>query len=97
MNLVKVLLYGETEFWFVLIKVLAVIGMIIFGLWLLFSGLGGEHASMDNLWRYNGFSATGWHGLLLSLAVVMFSFRGLELICITQQKTVIRKKNTESG
>lgn len=48
-NLVKVLLYGETEFWFVLIKVLAIIGMIIFGLWLLFSGFGGEHASMDNL------------------------------------------------
>ncbi|TGB89637.1 aromatic amino acid transporter AroP, partial [Salmonella enterica subsp. enterica serovar Enteritidis] len=65
------------------IKVLAIIGMIGFGLWLLFSGHGGEHASIDNLWRYNGFFATGWHGLLLSLAVIMFSFGGLELIGIT--------------
>ncbi|EHC75453.1 Phenylalanine-specific permease [Salmonella enterica subsp. enterica serovar Minnesota str. A4-603] len=63
--------------------VLAIIGMIGFGLWLLFSGHGGEHASIDNLWRYNGFFATGWHGLLLSLAVIMFSFGGLELIGIT--------------
>ncbi|QUJ03080.1 hypothetical protein KCP71_24605 [Salmonella enterica subsp. enterica] len=29
-------------------KVLAIIGMIGFGLWLLFSGHGGEHASIDN-------------------------------------------------
>lgn len=82
-NLVNVRLYGETEFWFALIKVLAIIGMIGFGLWLLFSGHGGEHASIDNLWCYNGFFATGWHGLLLSLAVIMFSFGGLELIGIT--------------
>lgn len=34
-NLVNVRLYGETEFWFALIKVLAIIGMIGFGLWLL--------------------------------------------------------------
>ncbi len=46
-NLVNVRLYGETEFWFALIKVLAIIGM------------------------------------LLSLAVIMFSFGGLELIGIT--------------
>lgn len=77
-NLVNVRLYGETEFWFALIKVL-----IGFGLWMLFSGNGGEHASIENLWRYNGFFATGWNGLILSLAVIMFSFGGLELIGIT--------------
>ena len=80
---VNVRLYGETEFWFALIKVLAIIGMIGFGLWLLFSGHGGEKASIDNLWRYGGFFATGWNGLILSLAVIMFSFGGLELIGIT--------------
>lgn len=82
-NLVNVRVYGETEFWFALIKVLAIIGMIGFGLWMLFSGHGGERASFDNLWRYNGFFATGWHGLVLALAVIMFSFGGLELIGIT--------------
>lgn len=82
-NTVNVRLYGETEFWFALIKVLAIIGMIGFGLWLLFSGHGGEKASIDNLWRYGGFFATGWNGLILSLAVIMFSFGGLELIGIT--------------
>ena len=82
-NLVNVRLYGETEFWFALIKVLAIIGMIGFGIWMLFTGHGGERASINNLWQYNGFFATGWHGLVLSLAVIMFSFGGLELIGIT--------------
>ena len=83
LNIIDVKGYGETEFWFALIKVLAIIGMIGFGLWLLFSGHGGEKASIDNLWRYGGFFATGWNGLILSLAVIMFSFGGLELIGIT--------------
>lgn len=82
-NLVNVRLYGETEFWFALIKVLAIIGMIGFGLWLLFFGYGGEKASIDNFWRYGGFFATGWNGLILLLAVIMFFFGGLELIGIT--------------
>ncbi|WP_437615538.1 phenylalanine transporter [Erwinia sp. V71] len=82
-NMVNVRLYGEMEFWFALIKVLAIIGMIGFGLWLLFSGHGGERASVDNLWQHGGFLATGWHGLILALAVIMFSFGGLELIGIT--------------
>jgi phenylalanine-specific permease len=82
-NLVNVRLYGEMEFWFALIKVLAIIGMIGFGIWLLASGHGGERASINNLWQHGGFLATGWHGLILSLAVIMFSFGGLELIGIT--------------
>ncbi|WP_121500598.1 phenylalanine transporter [Entomohabitans teleogrylli] len=83
MNLVNVRMYGETEFWFALIKVVAILGMIGFGLWLLFSGQGGEQAGFANLWRHGGFFAAGWHGLVLSLAVIMFSFGGLELIGIT--------------
>ena len=83
LNLVNVRLYGEAEFWFALIKVLAIIGMIAFGLWMLFGGHGGSKAGFDNLWKHGGFLATGWHGLILSLAVIMFSFGGLELIGIT--------------
>ncbi|MGQ7196810.1 mechanosensitive ion channel domain-containing protein, partial [Escherichia sp. HC-TM1] len=75
-NLVNVRLYGETEFWFALIKVLAIIGMIGFGLWLLFSGHGGEKASIDNLWRYGGFFATGWNGLIGQSPAILISGLG---------------------
>ncbi|MGY0162598.1 amino acid permease [Edwardsiella tarda] len=83
LNMVNVRLYGETEFWFALIKVAAILGMIAFGSWLLLSGEAGPQAGLDNLWRHGGFLAHGWEGLVMALAVIMFSFGGLELIGIT--------------
>lgn len=83
LNMVNVRLYGETEFWFALIKVAAILGMIAFGSWLLLSGEAGPQAGLDNLWRHGGFLAHGWGGLVMALAVIMFSFGGLELVGIT--------------
>lgn len=82
-NLTHVKLYGEMEFWFALIKVVAILGMIAFGCWLLFSGHGGPEAKVSNLWADGGFLAHGWTGLITSLAIIMFSFGGLELVGIT--------------
>lgn len=82
-NLINVRSYGETEFWFALIKVIAVIAMIIFGCYLLFSGKGGPQASVTNLWEHGGFFANDFIGLLMALAIIMFSFGGLELVGIT--------------
>ncbi len=82
-NLINVRLYGETEFWFAIIKVLAIIAMIIFGSYLLISGNGGPQASVANLWQHGGFFPNGVSGLIMALAVIMFSFGGLELVGIT--------------
>ncbi|MFS1538877.1 MAG: amino acid permease [Candidatus Phlomobacter fragariae] len=82
-NLTNVRLYGETEFWFAIIKVLAIIAMIIFGGYLLISGKGGPQASVSNLWQYGGFFPNGIAGLVMAMAVIMFSFGGLELVGIT--------------
>ncbi|WP_254700005.1 amino acid permease [Trinickia violacea] len=82
-NLANVKAYGETEFWFSIIKVIAIIGMIVFGGYLLISGRGGPQASITNLWSIGGFFPHGFHGLFMMLAVIMFSFGGLELIGIT--------------
>ncbi|MBV8045590.1 MAG: amino acid permease [Paludibacterium sp.] len=82
-NLTSVKSYGETEFWFALIKVVAVVAMILFGAWLLASGSGGPQASVHNLWNDGGFFPHGFSGLFMVLAVIMFSFGGLELIGMT--------------
>ncbi|WGL97210.1 amino acid permease [Arsenophonus sp. aPb] len=82
-NLTNVRLYGETEFWFAIIKVLAIIAMIIFGCYLLISGKGGPQASVANLWQYGGFFPNGVTGVVMAMAVIMFSFGGLELVGIT--------------
>lgn len=92
LNLTSVKVYGEAEFWFSIIKVVAIIAMIIFGVYLLLSGSGGEHASVTNLWNDGGFFAKGllngdgkghYQGLFAAIALIMFSFGGLELIGIT--------------
>ncbi len=82
-NLANVKAYGETEFWFAIIKVVAIVGMIVFGGWLLVSGNGGPQASVANLWREGGFFPNGVSGLVMAMAVIMFSFGGLELVGIT--------------
>ncbi|MDF7630907.1 aromatic amino acid transporter AroP [Erwiniaceae bacterium L1_55_4] len=82
-NLTNVKVFGEMEFWFAIIKVVAVIGMILFGGWLLFSGNAGPQASVTNLWNQGGFLPHGMTGLVMMMAIIMFSFGGLELVGIT--------------
>ena len=95
-NLTNVRVFGEAEFWFSIIKVVAIMGMILLGCYLLFSGAGGEQASISNLWSHGGFFPNGVSGLVMMMAIIMFSFGGLELVGITaaeadQPKTVIPK------
>lgn len=101
LNLGSVKLFGEAEFWFSIIKVVAIIAMIIFGTYLLISGTGGENATIENLWNNGGFFPKGWfqfngdhyQGLLAAMAVIMFSFGGLELIGITAAEAENPEKN----
>jgi len=82
-NLLHVKLFGEMEFWFAIIKVAAILGMIGFGAYLLVSGTGGPQASIANLWQLGGFFPYGIKGMIMAMAVIMFSFGGLELVGIT--------------
>ena len=100
MNLLGVSKFGEFEFWFAIIKIVAVIAMIVSGLAVLIAGLptdSGVKASFSNWFALDGGvlphgllqqSADGqWTGLLMALVVVMFSFGGTELIGITAGET----------
>ncbi|ERJ58078.1 amino acid permease [Sphingobacterium paucimobilis] len=102
LNLSSVKVYGETEFWFSIIKVVAIIAMIIFGAYLLLSGTGGETATVANLYNDGGFFPKGWlsitedgnyEGLLAALVMIMFSFGGLELVGITAAEAENPEKN----
>ena len=95
-NLANVKVYGEMEFWFAIIKVVAIIGMIVFGAYLLFSGMGGPEATVTNLWAQGGFFPNGVMGLVMAMAVIMFSFGGLELVGITAAEADNPQKHSES-
>lgn len=82
-NLVNVRLYGEFEFWTAVIKVAAIIGMIVFGGYIIFTQMGSTPENFSNLWQHGGYMPHGLWGVALSLVIVMFSFGGIELIGIT--------------
>jgi aromatic amino acid transport protein AroP len=79
-NLTNVKVYGEMEFWFS-IKVAAIISMIAFGGYLLFSGSGGPEAGGEPVAGRRFLPER--YGLVMAMAVIMFSFGGLELVGIT--------------
>jgi len=94
-NLIEVKMYGELEFWFAIVKVVAIVGMIILGTLMIFTGIGvgGRAIGFENLWIHGGFMPNGVWGLLLSLVIVMFSFGGIELIGITAGEADNPKKS----
>lgn len=84
-NLANVKMYGEFEFWFAMIKVVAIVAMIIVGLCIIIFGVGnnGEPMGLSNLWEHGGFMPNGLEGLLMCFVLVMFSFGGVELVGVT--------------
>ena len=86
-NLVGVKAFGEFEFWFSAIKVAAVVGMIVLGLYVIAAGVNSNphlpDPSFSHLFDRGGFFPGELNGFLVSLVFVMFSFGGIELIGIT--------------
>ena len=84
-NLLAVRVFGELEFWFALIKVVTIVGLIIAGLGVIFFHVGdlGATAGFPNLWSHGGFLPAGVLGVLLTLQIVMFAYEGVELIGVT--------------
>lgn len=100
LNLMGVNKFGEFEFWFAIIKIVAVIAMILGGLYVIIANVptaSGIRASFANWFTVDGgflphglmtHNADGtWTGLMMALVVVMFSFGGTELIGITAGET----------
>jgi aromatic amino acid permease len=82
-NLATVGTYGEMEFWFATIKVVAIVGFIALGLLATFGLLPNTHAvGFTNLTGHGGFLPHGWSGVLSGLLAVVFAFGGLELVTI---------------
>ncbi|MFK3737572.1 amino acid permease [Massilia sp. TN1-12] len=82
-SMIHVRAFGESEFWFSVVKVAAVVAMIVYGIFLLATGGAGPQATVANLWQHGGFFAHGITGLVMSMAIIMFSFGGLEVLGIT--------------
>ncbi|GAA0468948.1 amino acid permease [Streptomyces stramineus] len=95
-NLISVKLFGELEFWFSMVKVTAIIGMILIGIGVLTLGFSdaGDTATVSNLWSHGGFFAgdDGIVSMLMTLQIVMFAFLAVELVGVTAGEAKDPKK-----
>ncbi|WP_343595067.1 amino acid permease [Acinetobacter sp.] len=96
LNLVTVKLFGEMEFWFALVKIIAIVVLIIVGLWMIFTGFTsttGEIASFTHLWANGGLFPTGISGFLAGFQIAIFAFVGVELVGTTAAETKDPERN----
>jgi L-asparagine transporter-like permease len=84
LNALQVSRFGEFEYWFALIKVLAIVVFIVVGLGLIF-GLGPKPAvGLSNLISLpGGFLPFGWKGVWLAMTLALTSYMGVEVIAVT--------------
>ncbi len=89
MNLTTVKLFGEMEFWFALIKVVAILSLIIIGTFMIIKGFSTDagRSSFVNLWNNGGWFPNGIKGFILSFQMVVFAFTGIELVGLTAGET----------
>ncbi|WP_397442858.1 GABA permease [Pseudomonas chlororaphis] len=82
-NLFSVKNYGEFEFWFALIKVVAIIGFVVLGLLAIFGLLPTSNVSgVSHLFDTQGFLPNGMGAVLAAMLTTMFSFMGTEIVTI---------------
>ncbi|PWI05603.1 D-serine/D-alanine/glycine transporter [Streptomyces sp. NWU339] len=96
LNLPTVKAFGETEFWFALIKIVAIVTLIVVGFGMVLGGFqapGGATASFSNLWNDGGFFPTGPMGFVAGFQIATFAFVGIELVGTTAAETKNPERN----
>nr|WP_253692853.1 D-serine/D-alanine/glycine transporter [Corynebacterium glutamicum] len=82
LNLAAVRLFGEMEFWFAIIKIVAIVSLIVVGLFMVvtaFESPNGTTAQFNNLIEHGGFFPNGITGFLAGFQIAIFAFVGIEL------------------
>ena len=83
LNLTTVQAFGEIEFWFSIIKIVAIIALVVIGIVMVAVGFhspGGVQASVANLWNGGDLFPNGFHGFVGAFQIAVFAFVGTELI-----------------
>ena len=75
--------FGEFEYWFALIKVVAIIAFIGVGIALVLGFTGRPALGLHNLTAHNGFLPHGYLGMWLALTIAISSYMGVEVVAVT--------------
>ncbi|KAI1814597.1 putative amino acid permease [Poronia punctata] len=92
-NLCGVKSYGEAEFIFAIIKVVAVIGFILLGIVLNIGGVPGDGYIGGRYWKDPGAFHNGFKGLCSVFVTAAFAFAGTELVGLAAAETANPRKS----
>lgn len=95
LNAMTVKAFGETEFWFALVKIIAILALVAVGIAMVALGTvddQGSAAAVANLWSRGGFFPTGFTGFLGGFQIALFAFVGIELVGTTVAETADPEK-----
>ncbi|MFJ9123712.1 amino acid permease [Streptomyces sp. NPDC102340] len=97
-NLLAVRNYGEFEYWFSLIKVVAIVAFLVLGALAVLGVLpGSDTHGVSNLWSHGGFAPQGVTAILAGLLTAMFSFQGSEIVTIAAAESEEPRKNIKKA
>jgi len=93
-NLFSARAYGETEYWFASLKILAVIIFIIVGI-LMIAGVVGNppKTGLSNFTAYGGLFPNGFIGVIACMFTAVYAFLGTEIIGIAGGESAEPEKN----
>ncbi|MCO0832183.1 amino acid permease [Fructobacillus sp. W13] len=88
-NLIAVSLFGEMEFWFSMIKIIAILALIATGLIMAFGHFETPvgHVEFSNFFGNFSLLPNGWVNFVNAFQMVMFAFVGMEFIGMTIAET----------
>ncbi|MEH7331142.1 amino acid permease [Neobacillus drentensis] len=93
LNALSVKSYGESEYWFALIKVITIIVFIGVGVLTIFGIFGGEYIGFKNFTMGDAPVSGGFMSVLSIFFIAGFSFQGTELVGIAAGESENPKKN----
>ena len=83
-NAMHVGAFGRLEYWFAMLKVIAIVLFILFGLAIL---TGIRPADVPGANGYRPLAPMGWGSIWLAVPLVMFSYLGTEIVAVTAGET----------
>ncbi|AKC32553.1 D-serine_D-alanine_glycine transporter [Candidatus Pantoea carbekii] len=89
-NTLSVRLFGEMEFWFAIIKIVAILALILVGFVMILAGYtspDGVKASFSHLIQNGMIFPNGFQGFVSGFQIALFSFVGIELVGIAAAET----------
>jgi len=93
LNILSVKGYGESEFWFAIIKVITIVIFIIVGILMIFGIMSSSTGGFENFTKGEAPFKGGFLSILSVFMIVGFSFTGTELVGITAGESENPEKN----